>query len=381
MEDSDWIEGRDAIRMLRTKLGPEGGPDSQIGFNEQLEKHRESKQRALLAIQRAILGDQLVASHVSTEQTQTIPKAAFIIREVAGYCLSSGLLEIDPFWPDDWQQWNGKQWFLPRNSFLSWLDTGTTLESCNLEELPSLGPEDLPNSDIHMPLPETTFVSLSEALSVIAFGMALPAERLERSIRWRKFCDGSAGEISDCLMEAIHGICQSGSQSHIAFFGRYVRVEDEQHEPERPIAADELANYQKYSVGHDVLCRGSGVYWNRNARDDEPSEIEPGEDHFDDVKISRKLLLREFPPPENLATANVAAGKHIPSLVSAQAQCEIRLHEMMVKAPKQKKKEAFRKELVSTIKGLSGRAFYRAWGNVAPKYGRDKPGAKKKTSQ
>lgn len=75
------------------------------------------------------------------------------------------------------------------------------------------------------------------------------------------------------------------------------------------------------------------------------------------------------PPPIEAPAAN-SRGRAM-----AQRECEELLRQMMATAPPQMKKAAFQSEAMKSIKGLSGKAFTRAWGNVAPEFDRDKPGA------
>jgi hypothetical protein len=86
----------------------------------------------------------------------------------------------------------------------------------------------------------------------------------------------------------------------------------------------------------------------------------------------------DFAKAQRFGIRLVSNGEHAPiSRRPAQNQCEERLAEIMSGAPITMTKADFRKKMQG-IPGLSARAFDRAWAEIAPKFGRDKSGAKPK---
>lgn len=69
------------------------------------------------------------------------------------------------------------------------------------------------------------------------------------------------------------------------------------------------------------------------------------------------------------------------SRAHAREECQKWLRETFLTAPQQTSKGAFWDAANKDIIGLSRREFDVAWGVVAPEFGRDKPGAKKKSSR
>lgn len=71
---------------------------------------------------------------------------------------------------------------------------------------------------------------------------------------------------------------------------------------------------------------------------------------------------------------------HAVSTAKAEKDCEAWLDRQFVGGT-QKTKPALRVEAQGIYPNLSKRGFDRVWGTVAPRFERDRPGAKKKSTQ
>lgn len=89
------------------------------------------------------------------------------------------------------------------------------------------------------------------------------------------------------------------------------------------------------------------------------------------IRIPRLDVVTEWPARE--AIEHESCG-----FAPAQKRCEEWLEKAFGNDPLEKTKPEFRTEAMQKIPGLSGKAFDRAWGNVAPE-NRTKPGAKRKS--
>src|SRR5438093_900797 len=83
---------------------------------------------------------------------------------------------LDPLWSDDWQPWNNHGWAIPKVEFDAWLLSPDALAESGLPPSPPItAASEVILIERRQPA-ERDRVSLSEAVSWIAFDLALGAE-------------------------------------------------------------------------------------------------------------------------------------------------------------------------------------------------------------
>lgn len=383
-EHVGWIDAFEAVGLvigdLKARATDELDPAPWIeslppSFGAERIREAKFEQLAVDAIQQALLDGSLAASFRSDEELVQIPAIAFAKRAVACEAILNGRLEINPLWPEEWQGWNNHPWILAREQFLVWF-SAFAMSSIRPRAATPL-PLERPTAICSRLPVETARVGLWEAVSFIAFGIALPAERLVRAIRWESFCDGVVVKAQDMLEEALAKLCQAGSDGKVAFFGKFVAAHGIDTALTEPLPPLRLDDFRRGFLGYDLLYFGAGLD-NRFSTPKSHAVVgSKRSDHFSGVTVSREDLLRVFPQsetPQHQSQAFRPAASRAP----AQGECERWLKSILPSASQRDDKPAFRKEAQRLISGLSGRAFDRAWANVAPAHGRDKAGAKPK---
>jgi hypothetical protein len=228
-------------------------------------------------------------------------------------------------------------------------------------------------SVIQLP-PDEQFVTLSHAVSWIAFQHSVDAPRLSVALAIGQ-PRTSADAVQDALLDeaiakAIKRLVDLGSGSAIEIRGRhFLSVLDDEDEifTER-ISPVRLTDFRWFDTLDDSLHRGIGLAWDLGRQElSYPRDTR----HFRFVTVSRADLLREFP------LRAVSVGQ---STGAAESQCQAwLLAKFSEDAEKRKAKSYFRAEALTKFHGtLTERGFNRAWAQVAEKAGRNKAGAKSK---
>lgn len=239
--------------------------------------------------------------------------------------------------------------------------------------------------------PDTQFVTLSEAISWIAFQHSMTATQLAAALgmgEWDLCFDtldnaesdavqpvhslrrGLVGPEGDsALAQAVERLTDVASGGEIEIRGRFFRsvLEDDRQILIKVISQEALSNYRQFDVFADALYRGNGLAWGADRRDFPATT----DDHFRDVIVRRSQLLQHFPPQSGYALRLTSA---------FDEKCETWLTQKFAADPKgQLTKSSLKKEAIAKFGGrLSQRGFDRVWDKVAPSAGRNKPGAKSK---
>lgn len=318
-----WIDGFDCARRLFARLRTEyasgdpapwhsvvnadywgpylGKTAEEYALNEKL------AERLVATFQRAVCSGYLTPSWFDGSAFKGIPAHAFGIPRVVHKALLNGGFEVDPLWPDDWQNWSNHGWAIPKDQFETWIDSDDAL---SMAGLPVPGSE-LPLCDVvsiaSRKPSEASRVPLSEAITWIAFGVALDAERLERAIRWESLADGDLQAAQRQMEEATGTMLKAGADALAPMFGRYMEAHAEKGRRTEKIDPLTLEDYRKaLIISHDSLYYGEGLFvWYRAPNDSHVRGSERG-DHFANVTVDRDALMQCFPPTEAVAGVPLA---------------------------------------------------------------------------
>ncbi len=307
-----WVEGQICARRLFQRFKIELNDDDpapwvEIGDAEDLGKtwgqsaaeytyNQKMNERVVAIFQRAICTGELGASWFDGVSFREIPRSAFQRRGIAYRAIFDGRVEVDPSWPDDWQHWNYHGWAIPKDAFDTWLASGRPLE---LDALPNVGAQ-AEIAPINRRFPsDARRVSLSEAVTWIAFGMALDSERLARAVQWGRLCDGDLRAAQGKLEKAATALLTAGTDGQIAFIGRHVESRDQRGSLTRPIDPLALADYRLIEIyHHDSLHYGTGFKHEYRTPIDTILHGSDRDDYYSEVAVERAELMKLFPANE-----------------------------------------------------------------------------------
>lgn len=263
--------------------------------------------RLVAVIQKAVFSRQLNPSWFDGAAFRSIPAHAFGNWRVVHNALLHGQFEVDPLWPDEWQQWSNHGWAIPKDQFETWMQADRPLSMAGLpapdDEMP---PSDIVAMGSRKPS-DASRVPLSEAITWIAFGVALDAERLERAIRWESLADGDLQAAQRQIEAATASLLKAGADGSVPLFGRHIEAHGEKGRRTEKIYPLTLGDYSKaLIVSHDSLYYGEGLFAWYRAPNDRHAHGSERSDHFANVTVDRAKLLQCFPPAEAVAGVPLA---------------------------------------------------------------------------
>ena len=306
-----WIDGFTCARRLLAWFGTEyanadpapwhdavnaaywgphfGKTPAEYALNEKLSA------RLVATIQKAVCSGQLAPSWFDGSAFKSIPAHAFSNWRIVHGALLHGRFEVDPLWPDDWQHWSNHGWAIPKEQFELWMQSDHALSMAGLpvpaSEMPSC---DVVSIASRKPT-DASRIPLSEAITWIAFGVALDAERLERAIRWQSFADGDLQADQRQMEAATATLLKAGADGLVPMYGRHMEAYGEKGKLTQRIDPLTLEDYRKaLIISHDNLYYGEGLFvWHRAPNDSHVRGSERG-DHFVNVTVERDALLKHF---------------------------------------------------------------------------------------
>lgn len=263
--------------------------------------------RLVAAIQKAVFSGQLNPAWFDGAAFRSIPPHAFGNWRILHNALLHGQFEVDPLWPDEWQQWSNHGWAIPKDQFETWMQAGHPL---SMAGLPAPDGE-MPSCDIvaiaSRKPSDASRVPLSEAITWIAFGIALDAERLERAIRWESLADGDLQAAQRQIEAATASLLKAGADGSVPVFGRHIEAHGEKGKRTEKIDPLTLGDYSKaLIVSHDSLYYGEGLFAWYRAPNDRHVRGSECSDHFANVTVDRAKLMQCFPPAEAVAGVPLA---------------------------------------------------------------------------
>ena len=161
----------------------------------------------------------------------------------------------------------------------------------------NLQPVAPPPASLRLP-PEQPFVTLSHALTWIAFGVSMDNDQLHEVLSASGYGEDDPQEA---IKAALSRLVSLGSGGNIAMRGKYRngRHDDESTLLTEVIEPIRLTDYRLFSYLDDELRHGEGLLFWRN-EDGTIFDLTVGDgrkDSFLQVTVNRVELLREFPPP------------------------------------------------------------------------------------
>lgn len=272
---------------------------------EEYTRAEKFSERMIAAFQRALFTGRLRASLFSGGVFRELPRSAFGSKSVLRNALFIGPFDLDPFWPDDWQQWSGAGWAMPLPEFENWLASEDALEVKGLPMTDVAAAPDQPNAIAQRLPSDGAHVPLSEAVTWIAFGIALDAERLDRAIQWERLCDGDLQTAQRKMEDASAALLKAGADRQVTFFARHVETYGDKGQRTQKMDPLALIDYRQVLItGHDHLYYGQGLKrWYRATNDSHLRASARG-DLYMHVTVDRAELLARFQPQANDVAAH-----------------------------------------------------------------------------
>ncbi|MBT2185556.1 hypothetical protein [Sphingobium nicotianae] len=324
-----WIDGFICARHLFRRLKAEYGDGDPAPWHDVINadywgphfgdppEDYASKQklsvRIVATIQRALLSGQLAASWFDGSDFRSIPMPAAQNTSALHNALLHGTFEIDPLWSDEWQHWNGQGWAIEKEQFEVWLASPDAVDPAGLPpQIPTqLEPDEFAISSRKPSVSE--HVPLSEAVSWIAFGVALNADRLDQALRWRRLCGGDLDTAQHRLQDAAATLLEAGSSGRVSFFGRHIDAYEDKGKRTEKIDVLALVDYRQVLItGHDHLRYGEGLCrWYKSPND---SHLRGSDrrDLFSNVTVARSELMTQFPGGESPGDTENASAASVP---------------------------------------------------------------------
>lgn len=160
--------------------------------------------------------------------------------------------------------------------------------------------------------PDDPFVTLSEALTWIAFNFSMDSDALHEIIE----ADNFRGKVpQEALKDAVARFTSLGTNEKIALRGKYRagRSESARTALTAEIEPIKLADYRQFNYLHDELLHGSGLTWWRSERGIVDRLVGDGrKDGYVGVTVNRNDLMREFPADNCGKPKNATKGRKRP---------------------------------------------------------------------
>jgi hypothetical protein len=265
-------------------------------FGKTPEEHALNEKRSarlVAVIQKAVCSGQLSPSWFDGSVFRSVPPYAFRNWHVVRNALLYGQFEVDPLWPDEWQHWTNQGWAIPKDQFEKWMQTDHPLSGVGLPVAESEMPPCPIVSIISRTPSDASRIPLSEAITWIAFGLALDAERLERAIRWESLAGGDLQAAQQLIEAAATTLLKAGADGFVPMYGRHIEMHGQSGQRTKKIDPLDLEDYRQILIiNRDELHYGDGLkLWQRT-----PIEsILQGSmrsDYFSGVTVEREALFK-----------------------------------------------------------------------------------------
>lgn len=220
-------------------------------------------------------------------------------------------------------------------------------------------------------LPNRPFITLSEAITWIAFGDPLDGSSFQQTMRHQSSQERLENEAK--VAKAVAELTELAAGGLIEVRGKhldYAGVNEDQADTQT-IEAVKLADFTMFDAYLDGLYRGRGLRWVGRTDGSEAMAKAVSDECLVSVRVRRADVLRQF-PGKNAKSRDAARSSQ-----EAETACATWLSESFAKETgKPMPKSAFRDTALGKWKQLSERGFNRAWDEVAPDFGRNLPGRK-----
>lgn len=314
------ISCRDAIRELHQRVKaavPDADPAPWLDVSPDLiemfsegdevafVRRKKMEERSMLVLQRGLLSGAVRAHFSDGIESCDVPGWAWAGAERNEHVWFEGRLPLDVFLPDEWQRWSCHSVYLDRDAFTAWMDNQPLHDSADLPALPSPHDAQSKPEPVKKRLPQDApFVTLSEALTWIAFGFALDRDSLDRAISGNAF---DATDPQTALSDAMAKLAVRASGGQIAMRGKYVERHstDESKVLTALIDPVRFTDFAQFDILYDGLRYGTGLTWNGQGSALDRA-LQDRCDAYRSVMVDRGSLLQCFPPAEAVAGVPLA---------------------------------------------------------------------------
>jgi hypothetical protein len=277
-------------------------------------RNQKLHDRTKLAFSRAMLAGELQARFVDGVETREIPGWAWANPDCIKHVWFEGRLPLDIFLPGEWRRWSCHQPYIDQSTFDAWL--GSEMPSCvgSFPELPT--PIDIagrPQAECRRAPPNTPFVSLSEALSWIAFGFALNRDELDHALNAGEFGGQESAQL--VLADATRRLLVPATGGNVGMRGKYIDDHslNENQVLTENIPAIRFADFGQFDILRDGLRYGTGLTWVKHHNSIDQAFSPSRKDAFRSVTVKRDDLLRLFPAQAVAMTTEVESSLSKPA--------------------------------------------------------------------
>ena len=317
------ISCRDAIRELHQRVKAavpvadpapwlDVSPDLIEMFSEGDEvvfvRRKKMEERSMLVLQRGLLSGVVRAHFSDGLESHDVPGWAWAGAERNEHVWFEGRLPLDVFLPDEWQRWSCCSVYLDRDAFTAWMDSQPLHDLADFPALPPPYDEQSKPEPVKKRLPpDAPFVTLSEAVTWIAFGFALDRDSLDRAISGRAF---DTNDPQAALSAAMAKLAVRASGGQIAMRGKYLESHstDESRVLTAPIDPVRFEDFAQFDILYDGLRYGTGLTWSKEGSALE-RVFQDRRDAFRAVKVSRADLMEYFPVPAEPVPLAISVGE------------------------------------------------------------------------
>jgi hypothetical protein len=238
-------------------------------------------------LQWALASGRLNAHYEDDGESQPIQDWAWISDERANFAWTEGRLPLDALLPDPWPRWSSCHCFLQWSQFRTWL-----FHQLLKEDAPSLGQvngaSSPPGGVEERVLPARLHVTLSEALSWLAFGIAMP-----RHLLWEAF---NSGQLRNDPQQAARRLTRIISEFTDAAAGRLVtcfgkkgrNMRNDGTAGTEPIDPTVFFDYRYFDMTEDALRFGEPSFYSGQSSLDELFNSQAQDCVFRDIRVPRQ---------------------------------------------------------------------------------------------
>ena len=320
------IRFRDAVRavheLVRTAAGdfdPQGENGEFTALRALYEGSGSDRREQLQQLQIlthslivcAMLNGSLRAHFSDATEATDVPGWAWAGAEGRWDLWIGGCLVLPALLPDEWQRWSGDSVFVDSGQFGGWL-----AKQDFAVPIPDYLPEafdaaERPEPVKHRPPPERPFVTLSEALSWIAFGTSFDNDRLIRAID--EFAFGPAAETTQKLESAVSELATLALGEAIEIRGKYIANNsmDESEVLTNAIDPIRFHDFTQFDVHLDTLRYGIGLTWTKSESISHLL-LSKRSESFRAVAVKRAELVRHFPVAQKVADSGASPAVEAP---------------------------------------------------------------------
>lgn len=287
-----FLEARDCLLAIRTRVRELAGKPEPAGYV--IDASAETAgiyDRANLTFFRAMLTGSLIGWFVDGGERWQIPGWAWADHG-DDWEAAIGLKRLlHPLLPELYGRWAYCEVLVDEAAFEVWLASEEIADERSFPELPPAYDEaSRPSLITAKPLPERPTVTLSEAVSWLAFGIALDSDTLHSALNKDAFGADFAA-VPAQLQGAIDRLTTAGTGG-LPMFGKMLRAGNEADRAlTEAISPERFHDFRQFDVIFDGLRHGVGVSWERTGPNAITRALLVSSAQLRDVKVSRHALM------------------------------------------------------------------------------------------